>query len=316
MRQRPSSGNRRRNLIGYTAPGAILPNSRPPAGRRRQPFLKSRTPWGCGKRPPPHAHPLSHIRVYKKRARPLREKWQEQYMRGGVTQSTNCPDARCTPRFHRPAHSPFTGQPAAHVTRHAPRHPCDSASSPERAICRPTHARPSEHLPAASAPHASHDVRTARADETRPHTGPRHLPKSPRNTPSDFQATRHSTRLRLPRRATAPVRQAFHRAPSARTTPHPRTARAIRWVTRQHTARLPDSAPHVVPCATARRSPACRTCAIHRAAMQHVTQLPNSTPHVTSAPSAQHATRHRPYTALAQPAPRVARAACHTSPVW
>ena len=83
VRQRPSSGNRRRNLIGYTAPGAILPNSRPPAGRRRQPFLKSRTPWGCGKRPPPHAHPLSHIRVYKKRARPLREKWQEQYMRGG-----------------------------------------------------------------------------------------------------------------------------------------------------------------------------------------------------------------------------------------
>ena len=34
-RQRFSSGFRRRNRIGYTAPHAILPNSRPPAGRRR-----------------------------------------------------------------------------------------------------------------------------------------------------------------------------------------------------------------------------------------------------------------------------------------
>ena len=29
----------------------------------------------------PHARPLSHIRVYRKRARPLREKWQKEYMR-------------------------------------------------------------------------------------------------------------------------------------------------------------------------------------------------------------------------------------------
>ena len=32
-------------------------------------------------RPAPHARPLSHIRVYRKRARPLREKWQKEYMR-------------------------------------------------------------------------------------------------------------------------------------------------------------------------------------------------------------------------------------------
>ena len=35
-----------------------------------------------GKRPPPRARPLSHIRVYEKRARPLREKRPKEYMRG------------------------------------------------------------------------------------------------------------------------------------------------------------------------------------------------------------------------------------------
>ena len=77
----PSSDLRRRNLMGHPPPNGILPNSRPPASRRRQPFSKSRTPGAIDKRPPPRARPLSHIRVYRKRARPLREKRQKEYMR-------------------------------------------------------------------------------------------------------------------------------------------------------------------------------------------------------------------------------------------
>ena len=34
----------------------------------------------------PHARTLSHIRVYRKRARPLREKWQKEYMRESLTE--------------------------------------------------------------------------------------------------------------------------------------------------------------------------------------------------------------------------------------
>jgi hypothetical protein len=37
-------------------------------------------------RPAPHARPLSHIRVYRKRARPLCEKWQKEYMRESLTE--------------------------------------------------------------------------------------------------------------------------------------------------------------------------------------------------------------------------------------